>query len=109
MSSHLYTHLHSQVTFHDRYGLIIPNAKTSLFTKRNVVAARPSVFGNDSSSDEDAHKEVNAQIHREALKKKIQKQVCASICYVILMCDVGVCEMCVLCMIVDLVESNNEE
>ncbi|XP_039252134.2 uncharacterized protein LOC120329550 [Styela clava] len=56
-----------------KYGLIIPSSKKKLQAKK-IAVNRASVFGDDSSGDEDAHKEVNAQIHKASLKKIMQKQ-----------------------------------
>lgn len=58
-----------------QYGLILPTSK-KLGKKSGILASRPSVFGDDSSSDEGSskHKEVNAEIRNVARKKIMQKQ-----------------------------------
>lgn len=59
-----------------KYGLIIPKSKkTTLIIKK--LAPKPSVFGNDSDSDdteESKKKEVNAEIHQVAMKNMMRKQ-----------------------------------
>ncbi|CAK8693079.1 unnamed protein product [Clavelina lepadiformis] len=62
---------------HDgKYGLIL-RKKQPLFqkTKPSKLTPRLSVFSNaDSSDEEHGQKEVNSQIHREAMKKIVKKQ-----------------------------------
>uniref|UniRef100_H2ZR02 Nuclear speckle splicing regulatory protein 1 n=1 Tax=Ciona savignyi TaxID=51511 RepID=H2ZR02_CIOSA len=54
-----------------QYGLTIPKKKPTL---QKTLKPRLAVFGDDSGDELDGHKDVNAQIHKEAMKKIVKKQ-----------------------------------
>ena len=55
----------------------MPNKKPSLLTKKSSTTLKPRLeaFNNDDSSEDEGQKHVNSQIHKEALKKIVKKQV----------------------------------
>lgn len=57
--------------------MIGPNKKSAFQTKKSsILKPRLAAFNNeDDSSDEDGQKHVNSQIHKEAMKKIVKKQV----------------------------------
>ena len=59
-----------------RYGLIVPKKHSSLQAKKtSMLKPRLAAFNNDDDSSDDGQKYINSQIHKEAMKKIVKKQV----------------------------------